>query len=155
MKGVGDVPVYETQLAKFASVQDRLRSWRSDVLEKIMHFSCMQIAMLDIDGFRVDKAAQTPIDVLSQWSTYQRNCAKRFRKDNFLVVGEIVGKDAYEALLVGRGKQPDMAWENASDALSAKNVQNSTDYIQDFGKGALDGAAFHYPTYGAMTRFLG
>src|ERR1051326_1106217 len=121
MMGVGEVPIYETQLAKFASVQDRLRSWRSDVLDKIMHFSCLQIAMLDIDGFRVDKAAQTPIDVHSKWSTYQRNCAKRFGKDNFLIVGEIVGKDAYEALLVGRGKQPDMAWENLSDAFSAKN----------------------------------
>jgi alpha-1,3-glucan synthase len=83
MKGVGEVPVEETQLAKFAGVQDRLRTWRDDVLDKIMHFSCMQIAMLDIDGFRMDKAAQTPIDVHAKWSDYQRACAKRFGKDNF------------------------------------------------------------------------
>ena len=80
MKGVGEVPVEETQLAKFAGVQDRLRTWRDDVLDKVMHFSCIQIAMLDIDGFRMDKAAQTPIDVHAKWSNHQRACAKRFNK---------------------------------------------------------------------------
>jgi alpha-1,3-glucan synthase len=35
MKGVGEVPVWETQLSKFAGVQDRLRTWRDDVLDKV------------------------------------------------------------------------------------------------------------------------
>ncbi|KAG9681557.1 alpha-1,3-glucan synthase, partial [Aureobasidium melanogenum] len=76
MKGVGYVPPYQSQLSKFASVQDRLRLWKHEVLEKVMRFSCMQIAMLDIDGFRVDKALQTPVDALAEWATYQRNCAR-------------------------------------------------------------------------------
>ncbi|KAF2795737.1 glycosyltransferase family 5 protein [Melanomma pulvis-pyrius CBS 109.77] len=155
MKGVGEVPVFETQLAKFAGVQDRLRTWRDDVLDKVMHFSCMQIAMLDIDGFRMDKAAQTPIDVHAKWSDHQRACARRFGKDNFLIVGEIVSKVPYASLLVGRGKQPNQAFDNMTQAIASINVKNNHDYIRPFGSSVLDGDAFTYPFYGAMTRFLG
>lgn len=155
MKGVGEVPVWETQFAKFAGVQDRLRSWRSDVLDKIMHFSCMQIAMLDIDGFRMDKAAQTPIDVHAKFSDYQRTCARRFGKENFLIVGEIVSKIPYASLLVGRGKQPDQAFDNMTQAVGSPSMRNQSHYLRPFGSVALDGDAFHYPFYGAMTRFLG
>ncbi|KAF2120385.1 alpha-1,3-glucan synthase [Lophiotrema nucula] len=155
MKGVGEVPVWETQLSKFAGVQDRLRTWRDDVLDKVMHFSCMQIAMLDIDGFRMDKAAQTPIEIHAKWSDYQRACARRYGKENFLIVGEIVSKIPYASLIVGRGKQPDMAFENATQAVAAVNAKEDDNYIRPFGSSALDGDAFHYPFYGAMTRFLG
>jgi hypothetical protein len=31
-------------------------------MEKVKVMSCMQIAMLDIDGFRMDKAFQAPLD---------------------------------------------------------------------------------------------
>ncbi|KAF2266529.1 hypothetical protein CC78DRAFT_615044 [Lojkania enalia] len=155
MKGVGEVPVWETQLAKFAGVQDRLRTWRDDVLAKIMHFSCIQIAMLDIDGFRMDKAAQTPIDIHAKWSDHQRACARRFGKDNFLIVGEIVSKIPYASLIVGRGKQPNQAFKNMSQAVASINVKNDSNYLRSFGSTALDGDAFHYPFYGAMTRFLG
>ncbi|KAF1995683.1 glycosyltransferase family 5 protein [Amniculicola lignicola CBS 123094] len=154
MKGVGEVPVWETQLAKFAGVQDRLRTWRSDVLAKVMHFSCMQIAMLDIDGFRMDKAAQTPIEIHAQWSNHQRKCARRFGKNNFLIVGEVVSKVPYAALIVGRGKQPDQAWTNMTEAAASVR-QNDSSYLRPFGSTALDGDAFTYPFYGAMTRFLG
>jgi alpha-1,3-glucan synthase len=155
MKGVGEVPVFETQLAKFAGVQDRLRTWRDDVLDKVMHFSCMQIAMLDIDGFRMDKAAQTPIDIHAKWSDYQRTCAKRYGKDNFLIVGEIVSKVPYASLLVGRGKQPDQAFENMTAAVAAHNIDDDALYLRPFGSSGLDADAFAYPFYGAMTRFLG
>ncbi|ORY13406.1 putative alpha-1,3-glucan synthase [Clohesyomyces aquaticus] len=155
MKGVGEVPVYQTQLAKFAGVQDRLRTWRDDVLDKIMHFSCMQIAMLDIDGFRMDKAAQTPIDIHAKWSDNQRACARRHGKDNFLIVGEVVSKIPYASLLIGRGKQPDQAFDNMSQAVSGRDLSNDNNYLRPFGSTALDGDAFHYPFYGAMTRFLG
>jgi alpha-1,3-glucan synthase len=120
-----------------------------------MHFSCMQISMLDIDGFRMDKAAQTPIDVHAQWSDYQRACARRHNKENFLIVGEIVSKIPYASLLVGRGKQPDQAFKNLTEAVAAINVREDNNYIRPFGSVALDGDAFHYPFYGAMTRFLG
>ena len=32
------------------------------MLAKIQHFSCMTIASLDIDGFRIDKALQVTVD---------------------------------------------------------------------------------------------
>ncbi|KAF2715738.1 glycosyltransferase family 5 protein [Pleomassaria siparia CBS 279.74] len=155
MKGVGEVPIVETQLGKFAGVQDRLRTWRKDVLDKVMHFSCMQIAMLDIDGFRMDKAAQTPIDVHAEWSDYQRACARRYGKDNFLIVGEIVSKVPYASLLIGRGKQPNQAFENMTQAIAAYSAKQDDNYLRSFGSSALDGDAFAYPFYGAMTRFLG
>ena len=91
IKGTGAYETYVNQLSKFAGVQDRLREWRPSVLEKIMRMSCMQIAMLDIDGFRVDKAIQVTIDALAEWGDYQRQCARRFNKENFLIVGELVG----------------------------------------------------------------
>lgn len=72
LNNVGSEPVYENQLAKFGSVQDRLREWRTDVRDKIKHFSCMQIAMLDIDGFRMDKALQTTVDSMADFAEYQR-----------------------------------------------------------------------------------
>lgn len=151
----GSVPVWENQLSKFDAVQDRLREWRSDVLDKIKHFSCMQIASLDLDGFRMDKALQTSIDALSEFSQYQRECAKTYGKDNFLVIGEVVGTDAMSSIYYGRGRQADQYATNYTAAAMESNTTSSTDYIREFGMTALDGTAFHYNIYGAMTRFLG
>ena len=117
--------------------------------------SCIQIAMLDIDGFRMDKALQTTPDKLAEFAAWQRQCAREHGKDNFLVVGEVVGDPKLAAVYIGRGRQPDMIESNVTAALSASNLTNSSSYIRDFGLGALDGAAFHYDIYGAMTRFLG
>ncbi|THZ81338.1 alpha-1,3-glucan synthase [Aureobasidium pullulans] len=153
MKGVGYVPPYQSQLSKFASVQDRLRLWKHDVLEKVKHFSCMQIAMLDIDGFRVDKALQTPADALAEWATYQRECARQYGKDNFLVTGEVVGELKYSSVFFGRGKSPNIYFDNQTEAQLATNATEG--YIRESGNNALDGSNFHYPTYGALTRFLG
>ena len=36
------------------------------MLDKIKHFSCMTIASLDIDGFRIDKALQVTVDAQGQ-----------------------------------------------------------------------------------------
>lgn len=154
ISGVGAYPTEINQLSKFASVQDRLREWRSDVLEKIKVMSCMQIAMFDIDGFRMDKGVQTTIDAMAEFADYQRECAKRYGKENFLMVGEIVADPRLAAVYVGRGKQPDMAFKNLTEAVVASK-ESTTSYIRPFGSSALDGAAFHYDIYGAMTRFLG
>ncbi|KAI5242087.1 alpha-1,3-glucan synthase [Aureobasidium subglaciale] len=153
MKDVGYVPPYQSQLSKFASVQDRLRLWKHDVLEKVMHFSCMQIASLDIDGFRVDKALQTPIEALAEWADYQRECARRYGKENFLITGEVVGELKYSSVFFGRGKSPDTYFDNQTEAQLATG--STEGYIREFGNNALDGSNFHYPTYGALTRFLG
>lgn len=147
--------MYQTQLSKYGSVQDRLREWRSDVLAKIKHFSCMQIAMFDIDGFRMDKGLQTSIDAMAEFSAYQRECARRYGKENFYMIGEVVGTDAQAAIYIGRGKQPNQYFANVSEAMMASNQTDDDLYVRDFGLTALDGAGFHYSVYGAMTRFLG
>lgn len=111
--------------------------------------------MLDIDGFRMDKALQTTPDKLAEFSAWQRQCAREHGKENFLMVGEVVGDPALGSVYIGRGKQPNQVESNVTRALTATNMTNSSAYIREFGLGALDGAAFHYDVYGAMTRFLG
>jgi alpha-1,3-glucan synthase len=155
MKGVGAYPSWQSQLSKFASVQDRLRAWRDDVREKIKVMSCIQIAMLDIDGFRMDKALQTTVDAQADFSVYQRDCAKKHGKENFLIVGEAVGEIPFSAIYMGRGRTPDQQVMNITESMISSNTSDPSGYVRDFGMGALDAAAFHYPTYGAMTRFLG
>jgi alpha-1,3-glucan synthase len=147
--------VYQTQLSKYGSVQDRLREWRSDVLAKIKHFSCMQIAMFDIDGFRMDKGLQTSIDAMAEFSAYQRECARRYGKENFLMIGEVVGTQAQSAIYIGRGKQPNQYFSNATEAMAASNETDDSIYVREFGLTALDAPGFNYDVYGAMTRFLG
>ena len=111
--------------------------------------------MLDIDGYRVDKALQTPIDTHAEWSQSIRECAKSYGKENFLITGESIGQMPFGSTYYGRGKQPNMAFDNLTEAQMANASTNSSAYIRDFGLSALDGEAFHYPTYGALTRFVG
>lgn len=155
IKGTGAYPSYQSQLSKFASVQDRLREWQNDVLDKIKVMSCMQISMFDIDGFRIDKALQVTPDAQASWSVYQRNCARKYGKENFLIVGEVVGDPKLASVYFGRGKQPDQQTFDLTVALRANNDTDPKQYIREFGESALDGAAFHYDIYGSMTRFLG
>jgi alpha-1,3-glucan synthase len=125
--------------------------------------TCIQIAMFDIDGIRMDKALQTTIDAMVEFGEYQRSCAKKFGKSNFLFVGEVVGDPRLEAVFIGRGKQPTQALNetmklpgnNVTTAVLALNDTDESDFIRPFGKSALDSVAFHYDIYGAMTRFLG
>jgi alpha-1,3-glucan synthase len=72
-----------------------------------------------------------------------------------VIVGEIVSKTPYASLLIGRGKQPDQAFSNMTQAVDSIRLMNDSSYLRPFGSVALDGDAFHYPFYGAMTRFLG
>lgn len=111
--------------------------------------------MFDIDGFRMDKALQTTVDAMAEFADYQRQCARMHGKENFLVVGEIVGDPNLASVYVGRGKQPDQALATTRDSVTASNETDPATFIRPFGMSALDGAAFHYDIYGAMTRFLG
>lgn len=153
--GIGTVPTQNMQLGKFDSVQDRLREWNPDVLERLKVMSCMTIAMLDIDGYRLDKAVQITIDALTDFTAYQRQCAKRYGKDNFLVVGELVADDALSAIYVGRGQQPDMYYDTVSDAITGFSTTNASGYVRPSGQAALDGSAFQYAIYGSLARFIG
>jgi alpha-1,3-glucan synthase len=115
----------------------------------------MQIAMLDIDGFRMDKALQTTLDAHADFSSYQRQCARQHGKENFLIVGEAVGEIPFSALYFGRGRTPDQEQMNVTASMLSSNETDPGLYMREWGNAALDGASFHYPTYGALTRFLG
>lgn len=115
----------------------------------------MQIATFDIDGFRIDKALQTTLDALAEFSDYQRACARDRGKENFLIVGEVVGEIPLASIYIGRGKMPTQIFTNLTEAMTASGETDEDEYVREFGSSALDGQAFHYPTYGAMTRFLG
>ncbi|KAF2665711.1 putative alpha-1,3-glucan synthase [Microthyrium microscopicum] len=155
IKSTGAYPSYINQFSRFAAVQDRLREWRPDVLEKINAMTCIQIATLDIDGFRVDKAVQATVDALAEFTSYQRQCAKRYGKNNFLVVGEVVADPRLAAVYIGRGKQPNQELSDASQAVLTTGTTDPNSFVRPFGSTALDGAAFHYDFYGSLTRFLG
>ncbi|KAI9890686.1 MAG: Cell wall alpha-1,3-glucan synthase ags1 [Vezdaea aestivalis] len=151
----GVYPDWQRQLTKFASVQDRLREWHLPVRQKIQLFSCITIAMLDIDGFRMDKAVQVTVDAQSEWSDYIRQCARRFGKENFFIPGEITGGNTFGSIYLGRGKEPQMASDTLLAATSLANYSDDSLYIRPKGKQALDAGAFHYTFYRSLTRFLG
>lgn len=147
----GVYPEWQKQLSKFGGVQDRLRDWSPSVLDKIVHFSCMWIKGLDIDGFRMDKAMQITIDPLGNFSSRIRDCASEFGKENFFIPGEIVNGNTNGAIYIGRGKEPSMRYNNVSDAINS----TTSEYIRADGYQGLDAGAFHYSTYRALMRFLG
>lgn len=151
----GLYPEWQKQLSKFGFVQDRLREWRPKVLDKIKLFSCITIKMLDIDGFRIDKALTLTSDAQADWSDYIRECAKGVGKYNFFIPGEIVSGNTLAAIYLGRGKEPYMALPSVDQAVTAKNGTDPQLYIRNGSKGALDAVAFHYSVYRSLTRFLG
>lgn len=83
-------------------MQDRLREWVPDVLERLMTMSCLTIQMLDIDGFRYDKATQVTVDAEGKFSNRMRECAREVNKTNFFIPGEITGGNRFGAIYVGK-----------------------------------------------------
>ncbi|KAJ7285792.1 modular protein with glycoside hydrolase family 13 and glycosyltransferase family 5 domains [Mycena rebaudengoi] len=106
MEAFGFHPDWQRQLAKFASVQDRLREWKPSVLAKLKVFSCMTITALDIDAIRIDKATQVTVDALAEWASSTRACASKLGKTNFFIPGEVTGGNTFGSLYVGRGRTP-------------------------------------------------
>ncbi|MCJ1312940.1 Cell wall alpha-1,3-glucan synthase ags1 [Agyrium rufum] len=157
VEAFGVFPDWMRELAKFASVQDRLREWVPSVREKIMRHSCIQIAMLDIDGFRFDKATQATVDALGDFGSYMRDCAASHNKQNFFMPGEITGGNTFGSIYLGRGRLADPAMQPANLTVAVQLTNDSSDdyYIREPGHQALDAAAFHYSTYRSLTRFLG
>jgi alpha-1,3-glucan synthase len=136
-------------------VQDRLREWRPSVLEKIEHFSCLTLQMLDFDGFRIDKGLQVTVDSQGHWSNSIRECARKLGKNNFFIPGEIVAGNTLGAIYIGRGKEPSMTVENITEVLHFDNKTDGDLFVRDPGQQGLDAAAFHYTVYRGLTRFLG
>ncbi|OJD29698.1 alpha-glucan synthase [Diplodia corticola] len=138
---------YVLQLSKYGSVQDRSRDWRTDVRAKINLFSCMQIAMLDIDGFWLDKGFHITTDALADCSGFQTHCSRKYDKENFLVLGELIESKFVMAVYVGRGKkQPDNYWQNSTEAFSASNAGDPEYFIRGNGYSSLGGSNFAYDT---------
>jgi alpha-1,3-glucan synthase len=153
MEAFGVHPDWQRQLSKFASVQDRLREWKPEVMAKLQVFSCLAITALDIDAIRVDKSTQVTVDALADWAASTRKCATNLGKKNFLITGEVTGGDDFGALYIGRGRTPTMR----PDFSTASNLtgKESQYFLRDSGLNGLDSIAFHYSTYRSLTRYLG
>ena len=98
MEAFGVHPDWERQLAKFASVQYRLREWKPEVMAKLQVFACMAIEALDLDAIRVDKSTQVTVDALASWASSTRSCASAVGKKNFYISGEVTGGDTFGSL---------------------------------------------------------
>lgn len=155
IEAFGVWPDWQRELAKFASVQDRLREWVPSVRERLVRHSCIIISSLDIDGFRYDKATQATVNALGDISGAYRECARRVGKANFFLPGEITAGNTLGSIFLGRGRQPDMLPKTLDEAFQLTNSSNSTFFIRDENQQAIDGAAFHYSIYRSLTRFLG
>lgn len=151
----GNYPEWQRQISKFAFVQDRLREWRPDVLAKIEHFACITLAMLDIDGYRMDKGLMITVDAQAHWSDSIRKCARRHGKDNFYISGEIVAGNAFGTVYIGRGRTPKEYVKNTTQAILMTNSSDDKYFIRNEGMSAFDGAAFHYTVYRFLNRVLG
>lgn len=88
------------------------------------------------------------------WSNHIRECARLYNKTNFYIPGEIVSGNSFGAIYIGRGMEPEMAIDNITEVVTTNNA-TKREYIRDLDQSALDGAAFHYSIYRALTRFLG
>lgn len=154
MEAFGVHPDWQRQLAKFASVQDRLREWKPEVMAKLKVFSCMAIKTLDIDAIRIDKATQVTLDALAEWASGARACAAELGKKNFFIPGEVTGGDRFGSLYLGRGRTPTQL---PPGFLAAANITQDMNqfFLRPHPKNALDSVAFHYSIYRALTRFLG
>ncbi|KAK4231915.1 hypothetical protein QBC38DRAFT_525729 [Podospora fimiseda] len=156
----GVFPDWQRQLSKFASVQDRLRDWHPSVAARVNHFSCIAIRMLDIDGWRIDKAVQVTVDAQASFSSHMRKCAMSdgLNKTNFAVFGEITSGNHLGSIYLGRGREPAVsAGLTAEQVMSLDPTSDGPDkwYVREKGNSALDAGAFHYSIYRFMTRFLG
>ena len=155
IEAFGVYPDWQRQLAKFASVQDRLREWIPSVNEKLIRHSCNIVRSLDIDGFRYDKATQATVDALGDMSRAYRDCAREVGKENFFISGEITGGNTFGSIYLGRGRQPDMYPKTLDEAFQLTNTSSPQYFIRKHNDQAIDAGAFHYSVYRSLTRFLG
>ncbi|PBK78186.1 modular protein with glycoside hydrolase family 13 and glycosyltransferase family 5 domains [Armillaria solidipes] len=154
MEAFGVHPDWQRQLSKFASVQDRLREWKPEVMAKLKNFACMAITALDFDAIRIDKSTQVTVAALSDWTSSARTCAYNLGKKNFFVPGEVTGGDTFGSLYYGRGRTPTQL---PGGFLIAANLTSDDNeyFLRDKGVNGLDSVAFHYSIYRSLTRFLG
>lgn len=155
IEAFGVYPDWQRQLAKFASVQDRLREWVPSVRDRLIRHSCNIIRSLDVDGIRYDKATQATVDALGDMSAAYRECAREVGKTNFFISGEITGGNTFGSIYLGRGRQPDMYPKSLDEAFRLTNKSSPQFFIREHNNQAIDSGAFHYSVYRSLTRFLG
>lgn len=80
---------FQRQLAKYGTVQDRLREWDDVVAQKLEKLTCLTIQALDPDCFRIDKASQLTVDFTGRWGKALKTCARSLGKNNFFASGEM------------------------------------------------------------------
>jgi len=153
MEAFGVHPDWQRQLAKFASVQDRLREWNPTVMAKLKNFACMSLKALDFDAIRIDKSTQVTLDAVAEWASSARACADALGKKNFYITGEVTGGDTFGSLYVGRGRTSGQR-PSFTQAASLTSSQNQY-FLRDAPLNGLDGVAFHYSIYRSLQRFLG
>lgn len=120
----------------------------------------MVIDMLDIDGFRFDKATQVTVDAQGDFGNYMRKCAAKNNKKNFFMPGEITGGNTFGSIYLGRGREPgqipnDGKFKDNFTAVLLMDGSEDKYFLREDGKQALDAAAFHYSIYRNLVRFLG
>lgn len=113
----------------------------------------MTIKMLDIDGFRYDKAIQSTVDASAEFSDAMRQCARSVGKENFFLPGEITGGNNIGSVYLGRGRQPNHWVQNVTEAVSMTINSAGEGHLRNHS--GMDAGAFHYSIYRSMTRFLG
>jgi alpha-1,3-glucan synthase len=146
----GVFPDWQRQLSKFASVQDRLREWNPTVGDKIKHFACLVISMLDVDALRVDKATQVTVDYLAEWGQSIHECAQQYGKSNFTLLGRLPAGIPLARFTWDAGDNPTIGhW-----TLTLTNTLDKKFFLRNVGNVAIDGVAFHYSMYRALMRFL-
>jgi alpha-1,3-glucan synthase len=154
MEAFGVHPDWQRQLSKFASVQDRLREWKPDVMARLQTFACMVIKSLDLDAIRLDKSTQVTVDSLTNWTSGARDCATKLGKKNFLITGEVTGGDTFASLYYGRGRTPNQRPSNFTAAMKLKTADSGA-FLRNPGHSGLDAVAFHYSIYRGISRYLG
>ena len=154
VEAFGVFPDWMRQLAKFASVQDRLREWYHEAGDRIMVYSCLFIEATDVDGIRIDKATQVTVQYMSEWSAHTKECAKALGKENFIITGEVTGGDTFGALYMGRGRTPNLRPPDFESALNVTGA-DSQYFLRAQEVHGIDSIAFHFSIYRSLARFLG
>ncbi|KAJ3124816.1 Cell wall alpha-1,3-glucan synthase ags1 [Nowakowskiella sp. JEL0407] len=150
----GVIDPWQRSLGKFFGVQDRLRDWYPRVTQKLISIYCAMIQSLDIDAFRLDKGTQMTLEFLKTWSPKMRECAAKLGKSNFMVAGEAPNGADFNALYMGRGREPRHRLSEVAKAPIVSYYDDSA-FLRKAGESVLDSIVFHYSVYRSFTRFAG
>ncbi|MCO6430322.1 MAG: hypothetical protein J5J00_05625 [Deltaproteobacteria bacterium] len=102
------VDPWNNNLGAIYGKYDDLRTCSERVQEKIIAMTKSLISSTDIDGIRIDTPMQVPLSFFKKWTPAVKQHARSLGKENFLMFGETYCDPRKAAVLVGRGKTPEM-----------------------------------------------